>query len=129
MLYKVSDRKHIYAAYYSSNNTQCYYTSSAFCLLRANSCGSNWDGKRLFLFLFLKTQAGKQLLEYTFRDFSVNLMALLRLTPRQVNLLELPQLGEDQAKKLDERFNNLSIKTNKIKELKEEIQVAMSTRI
>lgn len=56
-------------------------------------------------------------------------MALLRLTPRQVNLLELPQLGEDQAKKLDERFNNLSIKTNKIKELKEEIQVAMSTRI
>jgi hypothetical protein len=106
LLYKSADRKTVKVAYYSIEDQHTYLCSELFVVLRAKG-NENWDGKRLFL--FLTSLAGQRLLEYTFRDFSVNELAQVRLSPRQLSKLQIPQLNSKSASELDDKYSQLSI--------------------
>ncbi|WP_281189371.1 hypothetical protein [Vibrio diabolicus] len=105
LLYKnPADKKQVQVAYYRSECSQEYLCSELFTVLRAKEF-SHWDGKRLFL--FLTSLAGQTLLEYTFQDFSINGLAQMRLKPRQINQLEIPELEQKRASELDDKYLRL----------------------
>lgn len=105
LLYKnPADRKQVQVAYYPIECSQKYLCSELFTVLRAKEF-SHWDGKRLSL--FLASLAGQTLLKYTFRDFSVNGLAKMRLMPRQINQLEIPELEQKRASELDNKYLRL----------------------
>ena len=105
LLYKSADRKTVKVAYYSIEDQRTYLCSELFAVLRAKD-NEHWDGRRLFL--FLTSRAGQRLLEYTFRDFSVNEQAQIRLSPRQLSKLQIPQLDSQSASELDDKYSQLT---------------------
>ncbi|MEZ9323118.1 hypothetical protein AB4161_22675 [Vibrio sp. 10N.286.51.E5] len=105
LLYKSADRKTVKVAYYSIEEQHTYLCSELFAVLRAKD-NEHWDGKRLFL--FLTSRAGQRLLEYTFRDFGVNELAQIRLSPRQLNKIQIPQLDSQSASELDDKYSQLT---------------------
>ena len=105
LLYKSADRKTVKVAYYSIEDQRTYFCSELFAVLRAKD-NEHWDGRRLFL--FLTSRAGQRLLEYTFRDFSVNEQAQIRLSPRQLSKLQIPQLDSQSASELDDKYSQLT---------------------
>ncbi|MCL1067228.1 hypothetical protein L2735_10455 [Shewanella olleyana] len=104
LLFKSADRKHVKVAYYPESYTQPILCSEVISIFQAKGL-SLWDGKRLFL--FLTSKAGQTLLEYTFRDFSINELTQMRLTQRQINLLEIPQIDSTAAQNLDNKYCQL----------------------
>ncbi|MEZ8882546.1 hypothetical protein AB4559_06245 [Vibrio sp. 10N.222.51.C8] len=122
LLYKSINKKKVNVAYYSAEHQKEFVCADRFCVLRPTTFGP-WNGKRLFL--FLKSQTGQTLLEYTFRDFSVNALAQLRLTPRQLNSLEIPNLKPAQALDLDEKYRRLEQLINE----KNDIEAQITTLI
>ncbi|CAM3166331.1 hypothetical protein [Vibrio rarus] len=105
LLYKGGDRENIKVAYYPADYPQQeIYCQGIFSVLRAKE-GSNWDGKRLFL--FLASQVGKTLLEFTLKHFSVNGLAHYRIFPSDLRKLELPDLSQVKSHYLDNKYNHL----------------------
>lgn len=105
LLYKSANRKTVKVAYYSIKDQRTYLSSELFAVLRAKG-NEHWDGKRLFL--FLTSRAGQRLLEYTFREFSVNELAQIRLTPRQLSKFQIPPLNSQSASELDNKYGQIN---------------------
>ncbi|CAM4206504.1 hypothetical protein [Vibrio neonatus] len=122
LLYKSADRKTVKVAYYSIEDQHEHLCSELFTVIRAKGNG-HWDGKRLFL--FLTSLAGQTLLEYSFRDFSVNKLAQIRLTPRQIYKLQIPQLDLYHASELDNKY----VQLNKLLQQQSNIEKQIATLI
>ncbi|MFS1439358.1 hypothetical protein [Shewanella sp. 10N.286.48.A6] len=120
LIYKDRVRKQIKVAYFLHEKSTEFnlHTNQFFRVLRSKG-NSNWDGKRLFL--FLQSQAGKKLLEYTFLCETAYQRALPQIDQRQLNLLKVPMLSDDQATVLDTRLTDLLELIHQRQRLKKQI--------
>lgn len=122
VLFKNRNTQCIDVAYYSSEHQEAYLCSEFFRVLRAKET-SPWNGKRLFL--FFKSQSGQRLLEYAFRDFPGVALPHLRLSPRQLNRLEVPELCSAQAEQFDRRYQQLLNLVSQKREIEQQIEAAL----
>ena len=133
LLSKNKEDESVDIAYYSFETTKTVYADSEFVVLRANQSNGHWTGK--YLFLFLQTSAGKKFLEYVLQDFTKvqrvrpNRQRMPTINERQLNLLELPDLTDNQAAVLDERFLDIIDQNDKLKELEYKINHTLSLSV
>lgn len=122
VLFKNRNTQCIDVAYYSPEHKEAYLCSEFFRVLRSKETNL-WDGKRLFL--FFKSQSGQTLLEYAFRDLPGVALPNHRLSPRQLNRLQVPELGSVQAEQFDRQYQQLLNLVSQKREIEQRIQAVL----
>ncbi len=120
-------------AYCSEINDKNVYVSSNHIVLRANNQDeqnlfySAWLGE--YLFLFLNTKTGTQLLDHILQYSTENSDKSKDLNIEQINQLELPDLTQEQMLVLDNRIVDILNLCNKQEEMKMQIKQNFSLSI